>query len=202
MARRERSWTVEEEILLQACSKEAIGYCVRCGLCLDDAQDCAASFIEKLLRRRHLLLNLQEERYRHRALRRFFLNWQRDQQKRLVEEQIACAESMVVEDDSAAHALLLELWQRLEGGLAVLTASQRHLIRKHLIEGYSFEELVQSAEGHKCGIGSSPDAMRKAYQRALQQLRRVLERQGLSKEEAFSYISLRHQVRGEATGIA
>ncbi|WP_044949111.1 hypothetical protein [Chthonomonas calidirosea] len=62
---------------------------------------------------------------------------------------------------------------------------------------------MQSAEGHKCGIGSSPDAVRKAYQRALQQLRRVLERQGLSKAEAFSYISLRHQVRGgEATGIA
>lgn len=149
-----------------------------------------------------ILLHWEDERYRRCVLHNHLINWRRDARRNAYETLEEDDNTPSLDADIAMCVVGEEFWDRVERGLALLTPSQRFLIRKHLIEGYSFVELLQSPEAQQLGIGASLAAVRKAYQRARLQLRRVLERQGFDADEALSYVACQQQARGGASGIA
>lgn len=137
-----------------------------CGLDADTAEDLAGEVVLRLLQAREggAVLSVPYWTATVRSVRDDYLRHLRVASRASNElgEQVS-----TVDPESSA---IRHLWY--EECLACLTPEEQHIVRAHLEEQYTFEEIAQQ-------MGCRADRVRKSYQRAIAKLRRrELEAQG------------------------
>lgn len=171
--------------LAQRCSRRA-------GLNAEDAEDCAAQFVERMLTASPPTSNAGA--WLRRCARNHIVDYMRARGRRLTHEcrwpeTISGSGQSVASDfpDGApgadANLLRDEFWRCLMAALAQLDPVPQQIFLRHHLNGDSVDDLAAAFD-------RTPHAVDQTLLRARKRLRTVLERQGLTEAELLQYLAV------------